>query len=245
MTMGTFIAGEWRIVDRGEAIGAGADPNPLVLRKDPHLIAGAVALNRLAVWSEHDLGDGWVAAYRIASAQGRPVVAEIRIFPDRWARGDRPKGRWAGDYLDHPELPEGGLSATTLRRARFAEPFKVAMAALRQHRRSLPYVFGQGGPLADLEEKHPKSDRTRVEDLTLARLARTYVEVRHSIRAVAQRSGLSDSTVRGRILMARSRGLLASSGKRGVAGGQLTPRAEALLRPQQTPRRTRKGKRAR
>lgn len=232
MVLRTVAPHEWRIVDRVHALHAGLEEE--AFRREAHLIENAVAIRTVAVWSEQELGGGWIAAYRLVSEGGKPAVAELRIFPDRWARGKRPAGGWAGDFLDLPPIPPGGLSATVMRRVRLAEPLRDSMARLTKHLGSpiLQYVFHEQGPLSGVGEASQRRStrQPRISDVVLARLARAYLEAESSVRAVAKQAGLKESTVRGRILMAQKRGLILRSGKRGAASGRLTPRAQALLR---------------
>jgi hypothetical protein len=76
----------------------------------------------------------------------------------------------------------------------------------------------------------------QIDDVVLARLARVYVEAGRSLKVTAAHTGISETKVRSRLQLARKRGLLTRPGKSGVREGDLTPRAQALLR-------SRKGKR--
>jgi hypothetical protein len=71
-------------------------------------------------WVEVPFAPGWVAAYRLVSEHGRPVLGELRLFPDE---PDRPRpGWWSGEVLGSAAVvPEGGITARVLRRVRVAE----------------------------------------------------------------------------------------------------------------------------
>jgi hypothetical protein len=222
----TAVEGRWRIVDGRRARAAGVDPASL--RADKHLVRDAAGLKRRAVWAEEELGDGWVAAWRLVSSRGLPRVAELRVFPGAWSRGARPLATWAGDYLDRPAVPEGGLSGTLLRRLKLAGAFREALDGLARHRDSLPEVFAEAGPMAGVAD--PRRRSRLVNDEDLRRLAKAYIATGYSVEAVAREFRLKESTVRGRIRIARERKILGRTGKSGRSGGTLLPAAVGARR---------------
>ena len=83
----------------------GLEPGPTV----------AVSVTRVdEAWVEVPLGDAWVAAYFLVLQQGRPVIAEVRIFP---AEPQRPgAGQWSGHFLGvDASVPAGGVRSRLLR----------------------------------------------------------------------------------------------------------------------------------
>jgi hypothetical protein len=222
----------WRVVDRHEAECAGVDPRDLRAVED---VTSVFECFLAAAWSEVRLSNGWIAAYRLASEQGRPVIAEVRVFPDVWPKGDRPAGTWAGEYVgpNVKGIPPGGVAATTLRQVTLAKPFRDALRSLARLREAFPAYFEPGTPLEPLAREPRAANsrrRPRIDDVALARIAREFVNSNYDVRAVAKASGVSVSTARGRIELARRRGLLARTGKQGQTGSALTDSAEQLLR---------------
>jgi hypothetical protein len=75
------------------------------------------------------------------------------------------------------------------------------------------------------------------DDLHFAKLAAAYVdhlnEGRQPIEALAEEESLSKVTIRNQIREARRRGVLAET-RQGVAGGQLTAKANALLKGEES-----------
>lgn len=230
--MAMVVTEGFRVVNRDLALSAGraaADLRRLDEASAAFLSTQAIVDYR-AAWTEEDLGDGWVAAYRIAIQDGAPVVAEVRVFPDVWKDGRRPPGIWAGEYVGFVQaVPPGGLRAAVHRRVTLARPVKDALARLSRIEEAFPGALGKALPV------EPER-RTRVDDAVLARVANAYVMAGYSVRSVAKQLNASETTIRGRVMLARRRGLLTASGKSGVRAGKLTPAAKKLL---STRRRTR------
>jgi len=87
------------------------------------------------VWVEEDLGQDWVAAYRITAQDGRPVVAEVRVFPrpPHWELRPvpdpnevwRPPGLWEAEIKGTgATVPPGGIPTTVLREIRLGPIFE-------------------------------------------------------------------------------------------------------------------------
>jgi hypothetical protein len=236
----TFTPIGVRVVNRSEAIAGGVSPEDLVPLNDA-LASTVAAYTRANAWFEEKIGDGWVAAYRMAADdEGRPIVAEVRVFPDEWAAGPdaRPPGVWAGEYVGpSAKVPPRGLSTTVLRKVSVATPFRNARAGLDRLRVAFPGLF-KDSPLAALAEKKPGPPR--IDDLSLARLADAYVKAGYSRKAVATQLRVKESTIRGRLRLARARDLLTQPRGVGRREGFLTPRAEQILaraaRPKRSPK---------
>jgi hypothetical protein len=198
-------------------------------------------------WVEQTIAPGWVAAYRLGIADGHPVVAEIRIFPDVWPAGTaRPRGSWAGSFLGLAVtgVPRGGVGMKTVRKIRGGEALRYALELIGQVRLSRLVSYEWAPPsllsAADLAVGRQwevargaaparLNGSKRIDDLTLAKLAQRFVRLKHSVKAVCRELGLEDSTVRSRLMLARDRGLLTKSGKSGVRGGVLTRTGEEVL----------------
>src|SRR5438552_4074721 len=69
-------------------------------------------------WVEDHLDGGWIAAYRLMMKGPRPVVAEVRLFPDD-ASPSRSPGRWTEDVS---ALPPEGIPAHAMRAVRLKVP---------------------------------------------------------------------------------------------------------------------------
>ncbi len=73
---------------------------------------------------EEPLGDDWVAAYRIAPQDGRPVITEVRVFPrPRWFEptpvpDPEEMPRYSGEQDPGAPIPPGGLPSSLLRKVR-------------------------------------------------------------------------------------------------------------------------------
>jgi len=196
-------------------------------------------------WFYVQLRGGWTAVYRLTPRDGRPVVAELRVLPSP-VNTKRDNGEPLGGH----EIPGDGLTAAILKDEVVIGQhiYNLLPAFLRQTRRGVGAApVGVGGrtlfdtlvgPLSfDLERKPQRTRRGPKgwPDEDYARLAADYVRAwgsgSHSPAVdVAKVYGMKVSAVRAALNRARKRGLL-TPGTGGRAGGQLTPRAKALLRP--------------
>jgi hypothetical protein len=191
---------------------------------------------------------GWAYEMHLLRQNGCWVVTQLRVFPGSdnlnlqilfnrtlysIELGDADEAaRWARELahfvLSRPrqELPvpvqPGGLTARHLRRVPFGRHAPAAMlkgldAASRKIADSYRRLAARGGG-----------------DVKLARIAGLYAEAlkRRSKRQnadVARQLGMKVSQVRDAIHLARRKGLLSSTRKQGVPGGELTPRAVEML----------------
>lgn len=216
------------------------------------------AVDGLGQWISEDLGDAWIALYRFAMQDGRPVLAELHVVPRNppgaidltgWI-GDAPssRGGWQ-DFLRRTQghldqLPRGGISARTLRRMRprsalveqLSDPRHVLVLSLAPHPdwqalAERAWQVTQGRRIHESAQATPEPE-SRLQ--RLARVAELYVagvaEARPRLnRDIAELTGRKPSQVRDDIYAARREGLLTQGGGHGRSGGRLTPKAQDIL----------------
>jgi hypothetical protein len=122
-------------------------------------------------------------------------------------------------------MPESGITTRMLRQLRTGDLIASLRAAARQHEQ----IFGDA---PDLSVTTRVGRRGR-DDLYYARWAAAYVGALarsgRPVEDLAARHNLSASQIRNLMYACRRRGMLTAS-PRGRAGGELTPRAVALLK---------------
>ena len=190
-------------------------------------------------WCEVELGDEWVAAFRLFVQRGQVVVGELRIFPSRdhgAYPGERRPGLWIAEEMGRrAPIPQGGL---TKRRARNA-PFNATLAVAHRLFAQLAEIDDAAvdpGVVLDPDVvrqiQRAPARNARASDERLAGLAARYVQLAASNRAPLPELALEFDYSRGhvkRLLQeARRRGLLTEAPNR-RAGGQLTDHARQLL----------------
>ncbi len=75
-------------------------------------------------WLEVQLDRGWLCAYRLVPKDGRPVVAEVRVYPA--GSGKEPPGQWRGEWLGgRAHVPHGGVTSRLLRLVRVGQHGKI------------------------------------------------------------------------------------------------------------------------
>ena len=195
-------------------------------------------------WFHVQLRGGWTAVYRLTPRDGRPVVAELRVLPS--PVNTKPDGEPLGSH----EIPGDGLTAAILKDEVIIgrHIYEYLPDHLRQTRRgvgSAPVRVGGrastlydalvGSLSFDLESKPPRTRRGPKSwpDEDYARLAADYVQAcesgsRSPVADVAKAREMKTSALRAALDRARKRGLLTRE-TGGRAGGQLTPKAKALL----------------
>ena len=202
------------------------------------------------LWFILPLKGGWRVAYRLFPREGRPVVAELRVYP---YAGDLPglkPGDWAVELLGfEAEVPGDGITASLLNEQVVLgqHVFEIFPRALRRTRDgvgSTPvrdrdgnvitlYDALLGGFGFDPGVKTRRRGPKGWSDLEYATLAQEYLDrlraSRSPVKDLAEARGMSEVGARAAVHRARNRGLL-SRQKQGRAGGELTPRAKALLR---------------
>lgn len=180
-------------------------------------------------WVERPMGE-WIAAFRLVPKDGRPVVAEVRVFPNEDRK--RALGEWSHD---EENVPLGGLTTTALRGVHVQPGLEAFPDVMHSWQRD----HGLGTVNALLRErgyvapkpKHPgRKGRT---DTYYAEWARRYVREcarsRTPIKNLAVRHHLAPQSVTDLISEARRRVLLTAAPP-GRAGGTLTEKAQELLK---------------
>jgi hypothetical protein len=178
------------------------------------------------VWVEAPLADGWRARGRMEVVRNRPVVVELQIL---WPKAAPvPGGGITQDVVR--QVPLRGFGTYLLACASFAD--RGGIGGLRQH-----FESTVGRALPKLKALAPARPRPRREsgrdDLFYARLADEYLSLlargsRSPIKDIAAVRGESAARIRDMVHEARERDLLTKS-KPGQRGGELQPRAIALL----------------
>ena len=241
----TFYShGEWRIVDRRDALQRGASEDALT-PLDSHRRKDAAEFRATEAWVEIPLGNEWTAACRLLPQGGVPIVAELRVYP-RDPSGRHSPGRWSGEFAGvKARVPPGGLSTRLLRGLRLSAS-STAWKGFRQAMQKLPenheWVKRWHGFSVDSEERPKREYRRGRPDIFYARIAARYCRILHAgrrnaVQIIASSIKQPESKVRDMVLQARKRGLLTRPPKQGRMGGQLTPKAERLLRPERKAKR--------
>ena len=207
----------------------------------------------LAKWCEERLKErtvvlgriegGWAYEMTLDQQNGRPVVAELRVFPDSDdlrlnELSDMTKASMAIEepYWADRLARELAHAARTRQQGPVLTPARGLTA---RHLRAIP--FGGHSPLHYLKsffavgEGAFKRTVRSAGDSKLALIARLYVQAqergsRRQNAEVAQALGMRSSQVRDAIHRARRQGLLTATRKQGASGGELTPKAVVLLR---------------
>lgn len=201
-------------------------------------------------WFSVELRGGWTAVYRLIPRDGRPIVTELRVLPSAdWQETDPERvlvgapvhTRANGEPLGGHEIPGDGLTAAVLKNevVMGRHIYELLPAWLRKNRLShfstlFAALLGSLG--FDLERK-PRRGRRGPKgwpDEDYARLASDYVTAcksgsRSPVADVAKYHGLKVTALRAALNRARKRGLLTRQ-TGGRAGGQLTARANAVLK---------------
>ncbi len=192
--------------------------------------------DRNEAWFYVELRGGWTAVYRLIPRDGRPIVAELRVLPNEVHTTAN------GEPFGGHEIPGDGLTAAVLKDevVMGRHIYELLPAWLRKNRHS--HFFTRfHALLASLGfdfEKKPRRGRRGPKgwpDEDYAQLADDYVRAcksgsRSPVADMAKARGMKDTALRAAVSRARKRGLLTRQ-TGGRAGGQLTQRAKALLRP--------------
>jgi hypothetical protein len=200
-------------------------------------------------WLEGPLGGGtWMVAYRVVLQGDRPVIAEVRVFPNE--DGRKRRGQWSAQRLgDLAPVPAGGLPAHLLRKLKPGEALKLSKDKLGRLYDTWSRLYGTDGPelLApswgsaskDLDLRPGRSGRP---EEFWAKIAEAYVSAlqggsRTPIRDLAEQFGCSPPRMRDLVFQARNKKFLTESTS-GRSGGDLTHQARRVLglKSQQGPR---------
>jgi hypothetical protein len=226
---------------------------------------GRVTLRQGAVWYEEPVPNypKWIAAYRLMAhpVDGRPIVAEVRVFPYEERRPGR--GFWSGSLPGVPtKSPASGIDPRVLRKVSTVRPLRQTAAEMYASRKRgtesttpaewgavFDQVLSDAGFSPTGILKRPGRAGRRDEDyLPFVEL---YVKAceegrRDAVKYVAaQMFGRTEDkwvhAVRDALKEARTpeRGLLSPPPVTGRAGGQLTKKARDLLAKRSAGRRKR------
>lgn len=173
----------------------------------------------------------------MAGSRDAARVVEVDLDGGWVARMEWPEGATSGgpgvlviEPSDPDSYPHGGISSTLLRGLDFRE-------AAETLRRQL--AAQQSWHVAEQQYDEGRDDRIKaalaegITDQYLSLLSSRYVQITnrgqsHPLRVLAEITGKTESTVKGHLWQARKRGLL--EGSPGRAGGQLTPKAQGIVR---------------
>lgn len=248
-------------IARHRAISAGlaARYGLTAQRPFPNEVAGVVPLEDVWVESTIESEPDWIAACRISIQDGRPVIAELRVFP---AEADRPEpGQWSAEYLGREaSVPVGGLTTRAVRAVRLGYDVRAVDALVARAREVLPAALSAAGlygafGLGDATGTPsigPRSStpgargRPPVPVEAYAQLAASYAALvsagaKNPVQVLAKRLRLSAAQVRSRLNKARHRFGFLEPGVRGNAGGQLRPQVNAFLKGARRGKAARKG----
>jgi hypothetical protein len=180
-------------------------------QRSGHRWAGLI--QDIAVWLDVPLSDDWNAAYRLIGQSGRPVVAELRVYPAGGAlRGHR---LWEGDIPGVPaEAPKGGITARLLRRlkagaaARTRDLIIAKLYELKNEKLNATLGIDRLEQ-RPLDKKRPVTGRPRhLSDRDYRQLAKRYVILvkggcRNPRATLAKETGLTRACVNSRLTRAR------------------------------------------
>lgn len=166
----------------------------------------------------------WTAEAEITLEEGVWTVSSLRVVPRsaEWRDGV--------PHLVPGGTPPGGITQTLLRRIAPSEIAPaVAAVKLNDGRRLVDFTEGEGTSQS-MRRRRPA--KTRLRELDYAIWAERYVEAcvtsRRPIEALAKSHAFSKTHVRDIVARARDLSLLTRP-PAGKAGGELTPKARALL----------------
>jgi hypothetical protein len=212
-------------------------------------------VRRTEVWVEQTLEGGWMAAYRLMVRAGRLLVAEVRLVPDH-PPGSSRSGRWSEDPS---AVPPEGVPGRALRALRLKVPLERFPRFLRNLERDPKFakqlLGGHGIRLGSKMARRRPGRAGRSDSFYLA-WAVAYVDrlaagSRRPVKDLAEHPPVvirgyrsddhftSQATVRDIIHQARKRGLLTTSPS-GRPGGELTAKAERMMKRPVAPRRRRR-----
>src|SRR5262245_31230036 len=131
-------------------------------------------------WLEAPLTKGWIVAFRIVIQKGRPVIAELRIFPDENLQ-DRPVGEWSASMLGNDaKCPRGGVTMHHIRQLRLSILRSEINKVLADYRANAPELLDLvklESPRKPRRVKKPRGrGRPSLPDKTLAAMAKLYAE---------------------------------------------------------------------
>jgi hypothetical protein len=188
-------------------------------------VLGPYGVATVLDWWVEKVHEGWTFAYRIAVQDGRPVVAELRVFPAQPKDPAKPKrraGKWAGDVRGFAsEVPEGGLSTSLVsRRVAVSPALALALRDARRLRKAIEEV-GEKVALRAFHERRPEKDPSTISRA----LGLTRLEKRGSGRATR---GPGRPSIPDRILAEVARDYVAAVAANDRAPGQTVAKKRNL-----------------
>ncbi len=195
-------------------------------------------------WFEQAMPGGWVAASRLVPRDGRPIVAELRVFPRQESSTCQP-GEWAAESQGFTApVPTGGLTARMLKTIRLGTYLDDATRIIRGMERKWGRKAVHGdmrlltrhGFIPASRQATSRSGRPPShDDVFYAKLAQDYVRIidqgnaRSPVKQLARKRSFSPEHTSQLLHRARERGMLSAIPNVGVAGGRLTALARSLL----------------
>ncbi len=194
-------------------------------------------------WLEVPIGDGWLAAYRLAHVgppeHPRTRILEVRVFPDE---PDHTAGDWSAAVLGRAVTPAAtAFSFERLRRGVTEKLFNAALSATRANAERHRALEAFGHPARRHQPAHEGrgAGRPRLPAMFYARLAVRYHAIEHhrrreprmSTRTLLQQRYYPEASVAaiGKWLStARRHGLLTKT-ERGGRGSMATMAARQLV----------------
>ena len=207
-------------------------------------------------WLEVPLTDGWVAAHRLVPQNGRPVLAELRIFHRDEQRAPSVDGvvddayhYEAGEWAAETEgfgapVPDGGLTARMVKAVKAGAFLDDATEHMREMERAWgkEVVHEEGGVLSrhgftagSSQSKERRGRPPSHRDIWYAILARDYCRIinagnhKRPVKELAAARGYKAQSMSRLLNQAREKGMLTPTPP-GRAGGQLTSLAVMLLK---------------
>ncbi|MGB7220743.1 MAG: hypothetical protein WBD07_18230 [Vicinamibacterales bacterium] len=193
----------------------------------PPQFKGLLPASRRLYWIEAPIGDAWVAAYRIVVLDGRPIIAELRVFPAEPRIGDREfgPGEWSGSFNATASVPGQGITAGLVKK-------KIQVSIPIDH---ITEIRAKMQALAEQHWGITRSSRGRKPKPALfyAEVARDYVNAltagsRQPAADLAKARGISRALSRALVSRARAMRFLEIAAA-GRAGGALTDAARRVL----------------
>jgi hypothetical protein len=190
-------------------------------------------------WIEAPIDPEWTVAYRVLPQGGRPVIAEVRIFPSVPELGAwRPHaGHWEPVQLERmredlkveAKVPEGGVTARLLRDVRLGSDFAEGLKAGNRYLHLVPAARPRVRRAGFRRLKRTREGHGWPDD-TLLQAAAFYVERggRRPVADLAKAWSLKPSQARDMLQAAGAKGYL-TPGTQGKTSRALTEKAKALL----------------
>ena len=182
-----------------------------------------------AFWIEAPIDAEWTVAYRMVPQHGRPVIAEVRVFPSE-DNPSRHPGEWSATRLGAtPTVPAGGVSTRLLRAMRLGSDVAIGLKAGNRYLQLVPAARPRLRRAGYRRLKRPHG-HGGWSDENLLRAALFYVKRggRRPVADLADAWNLTRSRARDLLQAAKEKGFL-TPGTPGKTSRALTDRARELL----------------